>query len=73
MKSAEYTKCNDTASSAAAGRRTYEAPTGQWHDLRVITLGGATGIEDSGNPNLQELIGSTGAYDGPSRGNPYKG
>ena len=36
--------------SGVDGKSAYESPMAEWHDLRVITLGGTPGANDSGNP-----------------------
>lgn len=37
----------------------YEAPVAEWHDLRVITLGGSPGEGDSGAIDTQQGPGSS--------------
>lgn len=39
-------------------RLAYVEPIAEWHDLRVITLGGPSGTGDSGAENSQVLAGS---------------
>lgn len=38
-------------------RKAYVAPAADWHDLRVITLGGTTGEGDSGAEGSQVFPG----------------
>lgn len=54
------------ASGAFGERLSYEPPSAEWHDLRVITLGGTIGSNDSGSPETQECANGpceTGVYD----------
>lgn len=44
---------NHCQSSPEGIRKAYVAPAADWHDLRVITLGGTTGEGDSGAEGSQ--------------------
>jgi hypothetical protein len=71
VMSEQHSEHSENASDKASARRSYVTPTAQWHDLKVITLGGVTGLDDSGNGETQEPQRGSGGYDGdPSRGNP---
>lgn len=41
----------------------YETPQFECHDLRLITLGGASGADDSGNAQFQAPLEGGNSYD----------
>lgn len=49
----------DAGRGNVVSQHAYEAPMAEWHDLRVITLGGVSGTGDSGAEGVQVLPGST--------------
>lgn len=49
--------------STVRGKENYESPQAEWHELRMITLGGATGFDDTGDPQNQESTGRSSSYD----------
>lgn len=54
----------EPGNSDVAGKSAYEAPVAEWHDLRVITLGGTPGANDSGNPENESPQDGSGSGDG---------
>jgi len=44
--------------SSIGGKPSYEEPAAEWHDLRVITLGGSPGEGDSGAQNTEQPAGA---------------
>lgn len=49
----------ESSQALGEGRFDYAVPVGEWHDLKVITLGGPSGTGDSGSPNVQRSPGLT--------------
>ncbi|NBB78341.1 MAG: hypothetical protein GVY36_02685 [Verrucomicrobia bacterium] len=67
----QHSEYSEIASDMASVRRSYVAPTAQWHDLKVITLGGVTGFDDSGCVDCQDPQNGASGYNGDrSGGNP---
>jgi hypothetical protein len=50
-------------SNAGSSRSSYVEPAADWHDLRVITLGGTDGNGDSGSAGEVQLPPSVTNYD----------
>jgi hypothetical protein len=47
----------ESGDGRGVGKSAYETPVAEWHDLRVITLGGSPGEGDSGAVESQQPAG----------------
>lgn len=55
----------------AIGKSAYATPVAEWHDLRVITLGGSPGRGDSGDVENQQPAGDGSPGNGMRGSNHY--
>jgi hypothetical protein len=53
VMSDNWVEGHGSSQALCEGGSDYVAPAGEWHDLKVITLGGPSGTGDSGSPNVQ--------------------